>query len=86
MVLFLRYQVFRLPEPLEELLYGLTIIVPIIDMRRPMTFYEVDTASMFQSVVHGAFLEAIDGVTDLQGIPRLSEAERRPVLKDFVRT
>jgi len=30
---------------------------------KPLTYYKVDTASMFQSIAHGAVLAALDGVT-----------------------
>lgn len=47
------------------------------------TFYQIDTATMFQSAVHTAVLEVIDGVTSANGLRALSEAERKPVMKSF---
>lgn len=50
---------------------------------RPLTYYKIDTALMFQSVTHGAVLEALDGLTQAKGIRALTESERKPVMRDF---
>jgi hypothetical protein len=52
---------------------------------RPLTLYRYDTMLMFKSAVHQAVLEVVDGLTDAQGLRRLSEDERKPILRDFWR-
>ncbi len=50
---------------------------------KPLTYYKIDTALMFQSVTHGAVLEALDGMTQAKGIRALTELERKPIMRDF---
>ncbi len=50
---------------------------------RPLTYYKIDTALMFQSSVHAAVLEVIDDLTKANGIQPLTELERKPILRDF---
>ncbi len=52
---------------------------------RPLTLYRYDTMLMFKSAVHKAVLEVIDGLTDAQGLRRLSDDERKPIMRDFWR-
>lgn len=52
---------------------------------KPITYYKVDTALMFQSVTHGAVLSALDAVTNAKGMRALSETERAPVMRDLFR-
>lgn len=49
----------------------------------PITFYKLDTASMFQSYVHSATLKVYDEITANKGIRALSEEERKPTLNNF---
>lgn len=44
------------------------------------TYFQMDTAMMFQGAVHAAVLEVIDGLTSAKGIRGLSELERKPIL------
>jgi hypothetical protein len=48
----------------------------------PITYYKVDTASMFMTYCHNAVLNVIDTITKESGI-RISEQQRRPVLQDI---
>lgn len=52
-------------------------------MVAPMTYYRVDTATMFQSATHAAVLEVIDSITSAKGVRGLSDAERKPVMREF---
>jgi hypothetical protein len=52
---------------------------------RQDTYYKIDTALMFQEAVHGAVLEVLDDMTDAKGLRRLSDLERKPILRDFYR-
>lgn len=50
---------------------------------KPLTYYKIDTAMMFQSIVHSAVLEVLDGLTKQKGLRALTEGERKPVMRDF---
>jgi len=52
---------------------------------RRETYYRIDTASMFQSLVHLAVLEVIDSMTKQQGLRQLTELERKPIMREFSR-
>jgi hypothetical protein len=49
----------------------------------PATFYAMDTAIMFQKSVHQAVQEVIDCMTANKGVRALTEAERKPVMRQF---
>ena len=51
----------------------------------PVTYYKIDTASMFMSYAHAAVLKVVDNITNKQGIRSLSETERKPILNDVFR-
>jgi hypothetical protein len=54
---------------------------------RPWTYYRVDTVTMFNTAVHQAVLEVVDTITSsAQGVRRLLESERKPVLKEFFKS
>ena len=50
---------------------------------KPSTYYRIDTALMFQSVVHAAVLEVVDQVMSAKGARALTELERKPVMREF---
>jgi hypothetical protein len=50
---------------------------------RPMTYYRIDLAIMYEESIHAAVLQVIDEFTDIQKLPRLSEADRKPIMRDF---
>lgn len=52
-------------------------------LAKPITYFRIDTGLMFQSVTHGAVLEALDASTAAKGVRALSELERKPVMRDF---
>jgi hypothetical protein len=43
------------------------------------TFYQQDTAQMFQKSIHSAVLSVIDNITKVKGVRMLSDAERKPI-------
>ena len=47
---------------------------------KPITYYRIDTALMFQKTVHNAMLEVIDELTMAKGLRGLSEDERKPIM------
>ncbi len=67
-----------------DFLLSLPILGPMVEaLFRPMTYYKIDTALMFQQAIHGAVLEVVDSLTEAKGVRALSEDERKPILKDF---
>jgi hypothetical protein len=50
---------------------------------KPLTYYKVDTALMFQSVTHGAILATIDEVMNAKGLQTLLFLERQPEMRDL---
>ncbi len=48
----------------------------------PETYYRIDTMLMFQSAVHSAMLETIDGLLTQKGLRALRENERKPVFRE----
>lgn len=72
-----------LGEP-EGCLTGFPFIGAALDfVRQPRTYYQYDTALMFQSAVHSAVLEVVDGLIKAKGLRALSELERKPILREF---
>ena len=54
----------------------------LVEKWYPITYYKVDTASMFMTYCHNAVLNVIDTITKESGI-RISEQQKRPVLQDI---
>lgn len=68
--------------------WGLITSIPILGtlievFLKPITYYRLDTASMFQSLVHAAVMEAIDKRTSAKGLRALTDDERKPIMRDF---
>ncbi|HHT9126697.1 MAG TPA: hypothetical protein ACFYD6_12925 [Candidatus Brocadiia bacterium] len=68
--------------------WRLILLIPILGRLfvrffRPDTYYQIDTALMFQGAVHSAVLEVIDEITNAKGLRALSETERKPILTDL---
>lgn len=55
----------------------------LMGLFRPMTYFRLDTASMFQGAVHSGVMEIVDGLTKANGLRALSEMERKPTMTDF---
>lgn len=49
----------------------------------PVTYYKIDTASMFMTYAQAAVLKVVDDITKSQGVRALSEQERKPTLQDI---
>lgn len=49
-----------------------------------MTYYRIDTASMFQTSVHAAVQEVIDSLTSANGLRSMSELERKPAMNGLL--
>ena len=49
----------------------------------PITYYKIDTASMFMTYAQASVLKVVDEITKLHGVRLLSEQERKPTLQDI---
>jgi len=47
------------------------------------TYFHVDTALLFQESIHAAVLQVIDELTNVEGVRKLNESERKPVMREF---
>lgn len=65
------------------ILRQIPVIGWIINALSPATYFKLDTAIMFQTAVHAAVLETIDGITNAKGIRALTADERKPIMKRF---
>lgn len=50
---------------------------------KPVTYYKMDTALMFQAAVHAAVTEVVDRTLSAKGARTLTEFERKPILQEF---
>lgn len=57
------------------------IVGPLVAPKK--TYYQLDTALMFQSLTHSGVLEVVDGMIENKGLKALTESERKPILRDF---
>jgi hypothetical protein len=52
---------------------------------KPWTYYRIDTVTMFRTAVHAAVTEAVDTITaSAQGVRQLSDADKKPINRDFL--
>lgn len=83
-----------IPIALDEMVRNKTIsegvarTIPVIGtiyswMFRPASYYRTDSMEMFQKAVHNAVLEVIDTMTAEKGLRALSDADRKPVMREF---
>ncbi len=49
----------------------------------PVTYYSIDTSSMFLSYAQTSVLNVIDNITIESGLRSLTEQERKPIMKDI---
>jgi hypothetical protein len=52
---------------------------------KPWTYYQVDTAFMFQAALHASVCEVMDGLTTAKGLRALTDEEKKPILREFLR-
>ena len=66
-------------------LFGMIPIIGGLFTRtfKPETYYQLDTALMFQESIHSAVSEVLDGMLKAKGIRSLSDSERKPILSDL---
>jgi hypothetical protein len=52
---------------------------------KTITYYSIDTATMFRTATHAAVLEAVDELVNSKGLRALTDAERQPRMHDALR-
>ena len=81
---FISWWLGEMPSFFWQLIMMIPFLGPLLEKWfRPTTYYNVDTASMYQSLVHSAVLEVVDSLTQVNGLKALSETERKPQMRDF---
>ena len=50
---------------------------------KPTTYYKMDTALMFQSVVHKVVTDVVEQLLSAKGLRPLTELERKPMMREF---
>jgi hypothetical protein len=84
LILLMRSAVGQGLADLDALLLHTPIIAGFYEkFLRPVTYYRIDLALMYEEAVHAAVLQIIDELTEAQKLPRLSESERKPILRDL---
>lgn len=63
-------------------------IIPFIGPRMarflfPVTYYKIDSATMFMKYAHSMVLSAVDQITTENGVRILTQEERKPILHDL---
>jgi hypothetical protein len=70
-----------------DFLLGLTGIGPFLRVRaeaRP-TYYQIDAAAIFQTVVQQRVMEIVDRLCSEQNVQPLGELERKPIAREFLK-
>ena len=49
----------------------------------PVTYYSIDTSSMFLTYAQSSVLKVIDTITNDKGVRSLTESERKPVMQNI---
>jgi hypothetical protein len=81
---FISWWLGEMPSLFWQFIMMVPFVGPLLEKWfRPTTYYNVDTASMFQSLVHSAVLEVVDGLTKANGLKALVETERKPHMRNF---
>ena len=81
---FVSWWLGEIPSGFLGFLMGLPFIGGLVArFVKPQTYYRIDTATMFQSLVHSAVLQVVDEMTSNQGVRGLPESERKPEMRSF---
>ncbi len=81
---FVSWWLGEVPSGFTQLVISIPIIGPLFSkFIKPITYYQIDTAAMFQALIHSAVLEVIDGMTSAKGLRALSDDARKPIMRDF---
>jgi hypothetical protein len=81
---FVSWWLGQKPSFFLSLLYAIPVAGTLLErFFRPFTYYRIDTALMFQETVRLSVNEVLDAMTTAKGLRTLSEAERKPILREF---
>lgn len=81
---FISWWLGEMPSLFWQFVMMVPFIGPLLEKWfRPTTYYNVDTAIMFQSLVHNAILEVVDNLTQSNGLKALAETDRKPHMRNF---
>lgn len=81
---FISWWLGEMPSFFWSIILWIPILGPLMEKWfHTTTYYTVDTASMYQSLVQSAVLEVVDGMTKTNGLKVLSETDRKPVMRNF---
>jgi hypothetical protein len=68
----------------DDAMLSLPLLGPAYEkLFRPITYYRADMSAAFQRAVEDAVMEAMDQITEGKGVRALTEAERKPTMRDF---
>ncbi len=74
----------ELPSGFVALLSSIPVVGSFFERAlRPATYYQIDTALMFQEAIRSAVHEVVDKMSKAKGLRMLSILERKPVLREF---
>lgn len=75
------------PKPLVSFLFSVPLIRFLVYGLRqlfdPVTYYKIDSASMFMGAVQSSVLKVIDQLTAEQGLDPIPEADRAPRMREL---
>ena len=72
------------PTAFQTLLLMIPWIGPaMVSTFKPETYYKTDVVLMFQSAINSAVQEVLDQVIKAKGLRSLTEAERKPIMRDL---
>jgi hypothetical protein len=57
--------------------------LPLLRLFNPETYYKIDSALMYSGVIEAALFQVIDEMTTSQGLDRLPEYSRRPIMREL---
>jgi hypothetical protein len=84
---FISWWLGETPSPFQELLLAIPFIGAMFAKAfKPMTFFQMDSVLMFEELIHSAVLSVIDNDTKAGGLRSLSEAERKPIMRDLFKS
>lgn len=70
----------------EESVLAIPVIGRLYEwLFRPATYYRIDTTLMFQAQVKGAVESVIDGLLTAKGLRALTEEEKKPIMREYLR-
>lgn len=81
---FISWWLGEMPSFFWQLVLSVPFVGPLFERAfKPTTYYNVDTATMFQSLVHSAVMEVVDSLTQANGLKALYGNDRKPQMRNF---